>query len=104
MARLNDNLFTTLVARAVPCEIGCFLPTRLSWVRLRCTPRGLAELFYVDKKPSNVMVDSVFREAFLEWVAQFQHLDAAAKGRYLDLTGTGFQKSVWQRVLAFFYF
>jgi AraC family transcriptional regulator of adaptative response/methylated-DNA-[protein]-cysteine methyltransferase len=99
MARLNDNLFTTLVAHAVPSELGCLLLTRLGWVRVRFTERGLAELFFVDKKPSKLLVDSVFREAFLEWVAQFQQVAAAAKWRYLDLTGTDFQKSVWQRLL-----
>lgn len=99
MARLNDNLFTTLAAHALPHELGCFLLTRLGWLRIRFTALGLAELVFVDSHPVGIASDSVFRKAFLKWVSEFEKLDAAVKWSYLDLGGTDFQRSVWRKLL-----
>lgn len=98
MARLNDNLFTTLVNHAIPREMGCWLQTRLGWVQLRFSEKGLSDLVFVDDCEGQT--DSVFRDAFLEWLQVFQAADAATQWDYLDLEGTDFQKSVWRELLA----
>jgi O-6-methylguanine DNA methyltransferase len=127
MARLNDNLFTTLVEHAMPREMGCFLLTRFGWVRLGFTEKGLAELVFDhahEPHPEDVAdatslhldggvdvatlrewrrsgggSESVFREAFLEWLKCYESADAATKWGYLDLEGTDFQESVWRKLL-----
>ncbi len=119
MARLNDNLFTTLVECAMPGEIGSFLQTRLGCLRIRFTGAGLAELVFVDDRMdrsvdaagaaslsgSDIATsrewrrEGVFRGALLEWVRYYQELSAAAKWSYLDLEGTDFQRSVWRQLL-----
>ncbi len=99
MARLNDNLFTTLAAHALPREMGCCLLSRFGWLRVRFSADGLAEMFFDDGVPVNEGVDSVFREAFLQWLAQFERMEPLARWRYLDLKGTEFQQSVWRRLL-----
>ncbi|MGZ0656988.1 methylated-DNA--[protein]-cysteine S-methyltransferase [Coraliomargarita sp. W4R53] len=121
MASLNDNLFTTLIPHAMSREIGCALLTRFGWVQIKFTERGLAELVFdhaqepkpEDVAPPSLQVDagarelsghrgtsdSVFREAFLEWLQCYQAADAARKWAYLDLAGTEFQRSVWRALL-----
>lgn len=97
MARLNDNLFTTLVNHAIPREMGCWLQTRLGWVHLRFSGKGLSQLVFVDDCKGRT--DSVFRDAFWEWLQVFQAADAATQWSYLDLQSTVFQESVWRELL-----
>jgi O-6-methylguanine DNA methyltransferase len=127
MARLNDNLFTTLLLHAIPLEIGCRLLTRFGWVRIKFTESGLAELVFdsgdelrgrdvasaasLQRGVSSLVAtprewrcgggtrDCVFREAFLEWLQCYAAADAATKWGYLDLQGTDFQLSVWRKLL-----
>ncbi len=97
MARLNDNLFTTLVGHANPREMGCWFMTRFGWVQVRFTEKGLSDLVFADRYERKS--DSVFREAFLAWLARFQTADSATKWAYLDLKGTDFQRLVWRQLL-----
>jgi hypothetical protein len=44
MARLNDNLFTTLVDCIISHEMNVFFLVRIRWVRVQFTEKGLSEL------------------------------------------------------------
>lgn len=117
MARLNDNLFTTLIRHAIPREMGCVLLTRFGWVRVQFTEHGLSGLVFdhahepdtedlagatcprESRRSRGCAGDSVFRESFLEWLKRYEVADVATKWSYLDLAGTDFQKSVWRKLL-----
>jgi len=115
MARLNDNLFTTLSEFVVPRKLGGRFLTRFGWVRVCFTEAGLVKLIFEDDPVARTEDaagaaslhgedaagedDCVVREAFLEWVRAFDCLEAEAKWRSLDLAGTDFQKSVWRKLL-----
>ena len=98
MARLNDNLFTTLVEHTAPQELGCLMWTRLGCLRIRFTQAGLAELVFEESRMERRRECS-FRELFLQWLRIYQQLSAEEQWSYLDLTGTDFQKSVWRALL-----
>lgn len=101
LARLNDNLFTTPGGGSEPSELGCRCLTRFGWLRVRFRESGLSDLVFDDEESSGARASSgsVFREAFLEWLAAFERLDPAGRWRYLDPAGTDFQKSVWRALL-----
>lgn len=80
--------------------MGCCFLTRLGWVRVCFNKSSLTDLAFDDERPEVARADSVFREAFLEWLAAFERLDPAGRWRYLDPAGTDFQKSVWLALLA----
>ena len=120
MARLNDNLFTTLcdegvgpsLAEAVECNrkmresarhrvnsspTNKMLQTRFGWVQLRFSDKGLSSLEFVESRSGRA--DSTFRDAFMEWLQIYQAADAAIQWSYLDLKGTEFQRSVWRQLV-----
>lgn len=97
MARLNDNLFTTLVNHVIPGKMSCLLQTRLGCVQLRFSDKGLSDLVFVEGYEGQA--NSVFSDAFLEWLQVFQAADTVTQWNYLDLEGTNFQKAVWRELL-----
>jgi O-6-methylguanine DNA methyltransferase len=97
MARLNDNLFTTLSSRASPREKGAWLMTRFGWMQVCFTRKGLTSLVFADRHACKS--DSAFRGVFLQWLGLFQRADAPTQWGYLDLGGTKFQRLVWRELL-----
>lgn len=92
LARLNDNLFTTLQGSCVfECGLGWvhleFVGERLAWLSLENTPRN------------GFRRGGEIRACFLEWLRAWDALSASEQWARLDLGGTAFQRSVWRALL-----
>jgi O-6-methylguanine DNA methyltransferase len=99
MASLNDNLFTTLVNYTIPHEFGCYLQTQWGALRVNITESGVSSIAFDDTPRPEALHDSVFRDAFLTWLQDFQTLPPESQWTCIAPVGTDFQKSVWQTLL-----
>jgi O-6-methylguanine DNA methyltransferase len=125
LARLNDNLFTTLAILLKDADSGAGFETQMGRVRVRFSELGLTGLVFEESSvdaadaaslrsdeaglvDSDVATprewrrsggESLFRAAFLEWLEVYDNADVPTKWRWLDVSGTDFQKSVWRALL-----
>ncbi len=99
MASVNDNLFTTLTVHALSQKGGLRTMTRWGLVRAKLTEDGLSELCFDDNPRHQQAEDTVIRDTFLSWLANYQAMNSAQQWRCLAPNGTDFQQKVWRALL-----
>ena len=99
MARINDNLFTTLMRHTLPQQFHGRLMTLFGPLHAEFNDNGLCTLKFEDPETQPRTIDSAFRHAFLTWLQAFEHLSADRRWQYFAPQGTLFQNKVWQALL-----
>ena len=76
-----------------------FLQTQRGTLNIGVGPDGLNQMFFEDCPPERIRKDAPFRDTFVTWLHEFQHLTVNKRWTALAPKGTDFQKTVWRELL-----